>query len=177
MKRTALACILAFGGLAVYADAPPKNLSYANFNLVRTRNIFDPERQPYSAHLPPVAAHPSAPPIPDYVAVTGTLVTEEKALAFFGGSRPEFNAVLGVSGTVANMKVTRITPEHVEVNRAGKPFVIPVGQQLALDGTAPIAAAPKTEAPSAPPAPPSAGAPGQADIIRRMMERRQKEIR
>jgi len=176
MKFHGLACILALAGSLAAADAPAQRPAFETFRLVRTRNIFDPDRRMSSqaAARAPSGAAPS-----DYVALTGTLVTADKVLAFFSGSRPEFNTVLGLSGTVANIKVTGITPLQIEVNRAGKAFVIAVGQQLALDGTAPVASV-VPDVPDASSAPPDAtppSAPGQEDIVRRMMERRQKETR
>ena len=172
----ALAGILAMTAGLAAADAPEQRPPYTTFRLVRTRNIFDPDRKPMELQAGPVAP-PSAPPATaaDYVALTGTLVTGDKSFAFFTGSRSEFNAVLAVSGTVANITVTKITPAHVEVKRGGNPIVIAVGQQLDLNSSTPVATVvmPVSE-PS--PGPATGQAPEQENLIRRMMERRQKEI-
>jgi len=175
-------CNLFFVGVLVLAaglaaaDAPKQQqIPFTAFRLVRTRNIFDPDRRPMASEAGPAAPHSAPPASPsDYVALTGTLVTGDKAFAFFTGSRPEFNAVLAVSGTVANIRVTQITPAQVKVNRDGKPIVIAVGQQLPLDGSTPVA---MVAAPDSQPSPPAATSQdsGQENLIRRMMERRQRE--
>lgn len=178
----AAAGIFAAAALAA-ADAPPQRPAYATFHMVRTRNIFDPDRRPMAQQgAPAPRPAPAAPAAPDYVALTGIMVTSDKAFAFFSGSRTEFNAVLAVSGTVANMKVTKITPAQVEVSRAGHAIVIAVGQQLALNSSTPVAATPPadTQAPAPDSSPgPVAAPPGipadQQDLVRRMMERRQHE--
>ncbi len=124
-----LAALLAVTAALAGADTPKRvqtpsgqPAAYATFRLVRTRNIFDPDRRPLAAQAPPPPVRAAAPPAAaDFVALTGTLVTGDKAFAFFTGSRAEFNTVLAVSGTVATFKVTKITPVQVEVNRGGNP--------------------------------------------------------
>jgi hypothetical protein len=159
--------------------------SFDTYRMVRTKNIFDPSRLPMptgSAAAPPVTAAP--PPKPsDYVALTGIMVTSDTAVAFFSGSRPDYDKVLPINGDIAGAKVTRITPSSIEVDRGGKKITVAVGQTVPFDNSAP-AAAPQADA--APPtaantptttSPPSGMAPSGAnlsDVMRRMMEARQR---
>lgn len=157
---------------------------YNAFRLVRTRFIFDPERQVIrsEAAVPRVQSAPSR---SNFIAVTGTMVTPGRTLAFFSGSQPEYSKVISIGETIADFKITGITPAQVELERAGQPIIVPVGRQLPLDGSTtavtPTSLAPAPDISSSPAA--SVSAPSAAastsdksEIARRMMERRQKEV-
>ena len=182
----AAACLLALS--AVLQAARPvssQKQGFENYALLRTRNIFDPDRQPGASNTSVASQTPQpTPSVSDYAALTGTLITAEKALAFFSGSRPEFNAVLAAQGSIAGAIVTRITPDSVEVLRDGKRTVVFVGQTVPLDassvpGIAPAAvpalsASPTTTNAASTPAPVSVD---RESLMRRMMEKRQQELK
>ena len=176
--------LLVAGPLAVFAAPPIKKPTFdTTYGLLKTRNIFDPQRQPGAT----AAATPPPTSQSDYAALTGTLITAEKTLAFFSGSRPEFNAVLGLRSAIAGATITRITPDAIEIERNGKTVTVAVGQTVPLDAASAPTAAPAAPAASAstsatPPSPGAApaSAPAPADreaLIRRMMEKRQQELR
>ena len=161
------------------------------FRFVQTRNIFDPDRRaaPGSAPAPERAAPTAA--RANFIALTGTMVAEGKMLAFFSGSRSEYSKVISVGDTIADFKITGITNAQVELDRGGKPVVVAVGKQIPLEGSAaaiavPDVAAPPPDAPGAQGPPAEASAPTDAkpatptddknEILRRMMERREKEL-
>ncbi len=168
------------------AKPTPTGLSYDNYRMVRTRNVFDPDRRAMTPTQ--TTAAPTAAPVKpsDYVALTGTLLNAGKTLAFFSGSRAEFNQVLGVDGKIADATITSITPGGVEVTRGGQKIAVAVGQTVPLDNST---------APGAPPASASASAPAtasgtttattstppggtnakQEEIMKRMMEKRKQE--
>jgi hypothetical protein len=126
------------------------------------------------------------------------MVTESKQLAFFSGTKSEFNRVLPVGESIAGFSIKTIAPSQVELEHDGKLAVLVIGRTMQLEGTV----APDTEAPAdtAPPsdltapasssgAPPStlSGAPpapggasslpkSREDVLKQMMERRQKEF-
>jgi hypothetical protein len=119
--------------------------------------------------------------------LTGVMVNDGKALAFFSGSRPDYDKVTEVNGEIAGARVTKVTPEGVEVDRAGKNIRVAVGQTVPFDNSAPGAPPPGAAAVGAAPAAVSPGAgdgspassplPGNLnEVMRRMMERRQKEL-
>ena len=162
--------------------APAKKQTYESFAMVRTRNIFDPDRQGNApiTNAQPVVAAPTA---ADYASLTGTLVTADKLLAFFSGSRSEFNKVLPVGSTIAGATITKISPNEIVINRDEKPITIAVGQTVPLDASSVPTAAPIT---AANPTPASADQPNTSNtaassskeaIMRRMMEKRQKELK
>lgn len=119
--------------------ANPAVVGFEGYKLVRTRNVFDPDRRPSIA---PGQATPAPAPIQqsDYVALTGTMLNAGKALAFFSGTRAEFNKVLGVRDSIAKATITSISVAGVEVDRGGTKITVAVGQTLPLDNSAPTAA-------------------------------------
>jgi hypothetical protein len=195
---TSLCCLSAFAATPPAPAAPAKAAAPATparkqgfdaFRLVRTRNIFDPKRNADSvlqSEVAQVVRRQSPPPAAgvEYAALTGILITNEKTVAFFSGSRPEYNKVLPVKAVIAGATISKITPGSIEVQRDGKPIAIAIGETVPLDGSAP-APAPYNQAPppataGSNPAPSSDTSPGSSDrdsVLRRMMERRQKELK
>ena len=177
MNRNAALVIASIFGAVVSlptAQAMPKPKGYEAFRMVRTRNIFDPERQPGSvASATPTPATTRS----DFVALTGIMVTSEKSLAFFSGSRAEFSKVLSVGGAIAGANVTKITPATIEVERAGKLTAVAIGQTVPLDGGAPTAAPAEAGNSSTPAGPESPATSDRAAVLRRMMEKRQQELK
>ncbi len=196
-----LAAAVILGGTAQLSIAQktaaqkPAAQGFEAFKLVRTRNIFDPERHPASAK----ATGPAINPASDYLALTGTLLSKDKALAFFSGSRPSYDKVLPLREKIAGLTITKITPESITVDRAGKALTVPVGWTIPLTGGASaLAPAAAPDAPagglSAPPAPaaaapaspnlaagpnpggtPPAPPPANDEVARRMRERHLQE--
>ena len=182
--------LLAVGVLTIVVPASagpqpaPKKQSFETYNLLRTRNIFDPERRPGSST--PVATE-TAPSHSDFAALTGTMITPEKTLAFFSGSRTEFNVVLSTSGTIAGAKITKINSDSVEIERNGKLITVAIGQTVPLNasskpgpapGFTPADSTPSTTANAAPGSSPSAQPSTDREaLMRRMMEKRQQELK
>ncbi len=184
---------------SVADNAPHGPLTFDSFKLIHTRNVFDPDRRPVRPAGPSTTSAGRS----DYLALTGTLLDATKSYAFFSGSRMEFNKVLSVGDKIANAKVTQITPVNIVVERDGRSTTVAVGQTVPLDaksvpGAAPVPdvtatstndtaapgnaapanAAPANAAPGAPAAPggkPPTGS--KEDLIRKMMERRQQDLK
>ena len=178
------------------APAASARSGYDNFKLIHTRNVFDPDRRPVRTGPPPATPPPAR---SDYVALTGTFFDgDRKQLAFFSGTRPEYNKVLAVRDQIAGATINKITGASVEVVRNGRPITVAVGQTVPFDNSAP-AAAPGTALPAAPVASAGSGtaaAPGappeggpdavpaspnappsssKVDEIRRRMEERRRQ--
>ena len=148
---------------------------------------------------PPVVATAS-----DYVELTGVMTTEQETFAFFAGSQPEYNKVVAVNGSIAGATITKITSAGIDVARNGRQVTVPVGWTVPLNDSAtpalppsaapaPVAASTAGTSLSAPSVDPqaasqqvplpdatsgSSSAPPDnvSDVMRRMMERRQKEL-
>ena len=116
--------------------------AYDSFRLIHTRNVFDPDRRPVR---PPGATAPTTTTRADYVALTGIAVDGDQSLAFFSGSRPEFNLVIPANSKVAGATVTRVNPMNIEVERNGRKLVVNVGQTVPLDDKSNPAAAPSDQ--------------------------------
>ena len=195
IRKFNLASALAALGLLLAgntgAQAAEKVADFDAFRLLRTKNMFDPNRRPARTET---ASAPRPAPVRENksssLSLTGTMVTEGKTLAFFTGTRADYSKVLSVGDTIADCKITAIRPAEVEMERGGKPGVLAVGHQLQIEG-APSdvaavepAAAPATGAPPADPAAPASAGPtvapapsnDKSDVLRRMMERREKEM-
>ena len=118
MGRMRLMGLMCAGMLPLAASSAENGKGYEAFKIVRTRNIFDPNRKPVR-EAPPRASTPSRPRSSTFT-LTGTMVREGRSLAFFGGSRSEFSKVISVGDSVANYKITAIEPSQVELEHEGK---------------------------------------------------------
>jgi hypothetical protein len=179
---------------AAAATLAPES-GYRAFRMVRLKNIFDPDRRPMPAEGSAKAAATSSPVSKNsHLVLTGTLVTETKRLAFFTGSQASFNKVVTANEKVGDLVVAAISMSHVELKRGDQEIILPVGKQVTLGEKAEVSAASglptSLSTPSTLPSDsgrrngnvpaPTAeiGAPPDAaEVMRRMMERRQKEIR
>lgn len=164
--------------------APPQPKGFDGlFGVLKNRNIFDSQRQPGAqAQATPAVTRA------DFAALTGIMVTPEKVLAFFSGSRPEFNAVVAPNGMIAGAVIMRIAPDFIEVKRGAKTVAVAIGNTVPLDANSASIPAPAMEAPTSPApsnpttstaspgASPTGPAPDREAVMRRMMEKRQKEL-
>ena len=130
-----LAALLVVPVHASLAQRPAGGQSFDSFKMVRTRNIFDPDRRPPPSQNGGGAAVAQMVQS-DYIALTGTLVSEDKALAFFSGSRSDFDQVLPVKEKIAGATITKISPGSVTIERAGKAVTVAVGWTVPLNGGA-----------------------------------------
>lgn len=169
--------------------AADRGNGYDAYKVVRTRNIFDPNRKAVR-EVPPKNA-PAPRSRSSTFTLTGTMVREGRSLAFFSGSRSEFSKVIGVGDSVANYKITAIAPAQVELEHDGKKLTLEIGKPFQIEGSPgepeppeePAAEANATNEPNATDAPPPASptetpasTDPKAEILRRMMERRAKEM-
>jgi hypothetical protein len=189
----ALSCLITICVKNSQADTPVKQ-GFQSFKMLQTRNIFDPQRQPLSQ---PTPHQRTSTPRPDTAALTGTMVTADKKLAFFSGSRADYNKVLGEKGQIAQGTITHITETDVEIERDGKRVVVSIGQSLPLkdeaivtDGSVKPEAASQFESASAasnsgsttasssssPTTDSSSNSSAASDVLKRMMQRRQQEM-
>lgn len=181
----ALALGLVAGEMAVHAQIVADPEDAVAFLL--SRNIFDPNRSPIREKEPAPRLRPVVtPPRVRTLVLTGSLVYPDKTLAFFSGSEPAYNRVIGPDETVGPWTVRRISTTRVELADGDEQVTLSVGRQLTQRGEEPWAVAVR----SAPPRIAGSGATSTAlepdgsspaadepsDIMKRLMERRQKEL-
>lgn len=158
------------------------------FEILNQRNIFDPTRKPF---VDQPARTPEPPRKADNISLVGVFIGNDKELAIFESS------VRGASGTysegdaIGGLKILSVGTEHVLLQDGQRTLDLPVGLALSrreneawrlLGGGGSVTVASENETPGAsadatsgtavtpPPAP-----AGMSDIVKKMMERRQKE--
>jgi hypothetical protein len=161
-------------------------LDYASFKVIVDRNIFDPNRRPHRPGAPAVVSKPKS---LDSLTLVGTMSYEKGTFAFFDGTSSEYKKALKLSDSIAGYKVTDITANAVKLASETNELELAVGAQLRREEDGPWllasqsssyattpgatfkSGAAATSTPSADPA--SGGA--ESEIIRKLMQRREKE--
>jgi len=206
LKWTVLALALANGFTAAaqsnrVSGGPrvPGPTAYAQFSaFITERNIFDPSRfaryTPTGQYRPPTRRNVSAPTF----TLVGTMSYEKGMFAFFDGNNAELRKVLPVSGDIAGHTVTEVTLTGVTLQSADKKETVqlkigdlmrqegehwkPAGQGELGSGISTVSASsgttgeasPDTGA-AAPPAASSASEPN--DILKKLMQKREQELK
>lgn len=154
-------------------NAAAAALDYTAFRLVVDRNIFDPNRSPRST----VAA--ARPKTVESFTLVGTMSYEKGVFAFFDGTSSDYKKVAKPEDAIAGYKVMTISPDSVKLLLNTNTLELRVGTQMRRreDGTWEHSAEPApsadTASASAHTESPAGGA--ESDIIKKMMQRREKE--
>jgi hypothetical protein len=130
---------MAFGfGLthAAETNQPTVLDSKALARRVAERNIFDPDRQPRTrgesrpTPKPVVAVAADAPEL----GLVGVMTFPKGTFAFFDGNAAEYRKTLQLQALIAGHTVTAITPQSVTLSESNRPPVLlKVGQRLRKD--------------------------------------------
>ncbi len=168
------------------AAAQPTNgvvrLDLPSFQIVSQRNIFDPNRRPKSASGSGIRAKPAQ---VDSFSLRGTMSYGNQNVAFFDGSSSQFSKAVTPKDTIAGYKIAEIAFDHVKLTAASNQTInLPIGSQMKRQDNGPWAlvenpepaAEPAAPAASGKPATPAAGGGGAADdVIKRLMQKRERE--
>jgi hypothetical protein len=191
-RRPLLACVLGVLAAGIFlgpsnspaqtnADSGP---AFDSFRIITQNNIFDPNRSPRFARpdRPRVASHTV-----DAFSLVGTMSYEKGTFAFFDGSGSQFKKVLEPGGSIAGYTVKEITPQAVTLAANGKEFEMKVGAQLRNEGGNQWRLSMQAELPASPEsgsastvqssAPPAGATSEQNDILKRLMQNRQQELK
>ena len=180
------AATAARGTTPVRADpAPAAAVSVDAFRLISDRNIFNPNRTGRRDRSTEEAA-----PRIDTISLVGTMNSEKGLFAFFDGSDAAYRKALRIGEVVADFKVTQIAGDGAELERAGKPLSMKVGQQLRrpegadwtligvdLARSEAIAARSAEAARAAESNTPLAIPADASETLKRLMEQRQKQLK
>lgn len=152
---------------------------FLTFKIITDRNIFDSTRSARSARPRIENRRPNQPA--ETITLVGTLSYEAVAYAFFDGSRSESKKALEAGGQIAGYTVKDIGPDQVRLEADGKVIELPVGGQMRRSENGwqvvssslprPTADAPATDSSSS-----DSSADDESDIIKRLMEKRAKEM-
>ena len=162
---------------------------FSTFRIIPERNIFDPDRYPHE-----VRQHHHSTGTPTF-ALAGTMSYRKGMFAFFDGTSEDYQKALQQGGTIAGYTITKITFDGVTLSAGGHETNMSVGaaMQQEADGSWHLVAAgdwtgasatesetgAETEnTTNAAPAPvaPSGGGP-ESDVLKRLMQQRQQELK
>lgn len=164
------------------AEAPEAGRGYEAFQLIQSRNLFDPDRR--ASRVREEAAEATAQVHVESLVLTGTMVYEGRAFAFFGGSTPEYRQVLAPGSAIAGFDLVTITTTRVELERDGEHVVLLIGGRLRREGEGNWVSSAVADAPVVGREPAASGqsvagastAGEVSDLMKRMMERRAQQV-
>ena len=160
----------------------PAGPTFETYRLIGDRNIFNPNRVGRSSRSAEAPA-----PRADVITFVGTMQYEKGLFAFFDSPDAAYRKALNEGGALGKFTVKSITADSVELERDAQPLTLKMGQQLRRpDGgewsvvgaeivrsearAAEAAANPGPGAPLAIPA-------DASDALRRLMEKRQQQLK
>jgi hypothetical protein len=181
---------LAGGNGRAQSNGIPGDTDYSAFSrFITQRNIFDPNRYPHETHTYHRTAYRHNTSAPAFTLV-GTMSYAKGNFAFFSGNGDEFKKILPVSGSIAGYTVTEITLTHAILQGPDKTNLqMNIGDELRQENNGWQLAGAADTATATPDAGGSASssastdsstvAPsaslGSSDVLKRLMELREKE--
>jgi hypothetical protein len=159
----------------------PAGPTFETYRLIGDRNIFNPNRIGRSR------ASEAPAPRNDVISFVGTMQYEKGLFAFFDSPDASYRKALNEGGTLGKFTVKGITADSVELERDAKPLTLRMGQQLRrpeggewsvvgaeiVRSEARAAEAAANPGPGAPIAIPA----DASDALRRLMEKRQQQLK
>jgi hypothetical protein len=144
--------------------------------------VFDPDRR--ASRVTEEAPQATAQVSVESLVLTGTMLYEGRAFAFFSGSTPEYRQVLAPGSAIAGFDLVTITTTRVELERDGEHVVLPIGGRLRREGEGNWVASAEADAPVVAQEPAASGqsevgtpTTGEvSDLMKRMMERRAQQV-
>lgn len=158
---------------------------YSSFRVIAERNIFNASRSGRSGGGPREQRRPVQ---VDTLSLVGTLIYAKGPVAFFDGSGSSFRGAHRADDKVAGLRITQIQPNSVKLEMGTNLVELKVGMQLRREDQGEWRIASGGERSSAPgtSSSSSSSASGSAasaspsgevnEVLRRLMEQRQKEL-
>jgi hypothetical protein len=172
-----------------FANAQSTNDSsttdFSSFQPIVDRNIFNPNRYPRSGRVSRRRDN-GAPTF----SLAGTMSYRKGMFAFFSGTSSDYQKALQEGGTIAGYTVAKITFDGVQLQLNGKVTDMKVGSAMRQEGGSWELTQPGEWTPSSgtdtssenqntnetpPVSLPASGA--MSDVLKRLMERRQQELK
>jgi len=155
----------------------PASLDYSAFRMVAEKNIFNPNRARRVDYQPQQ-------PMGDSFTLVGTMSYEKGAFAFFDGTRSDYRKAVRPDEVIAGYKVAQITPDSVKLAHGTNVVQLNVGTQMrhrddgswqqAAAGSAAYAATSTSQPASSSNEPPASNG-SDSDVLKRLMQRRERE--
>lgn len=170
------------------SDEPDSENAIEGFRIVIDRNIFNRNRKPAPrpGSVTSARQESAASPSSDRFSLVGALIDEFGAVAFFSGSKPEYQGVTKQGGSIAGYSVDTIETGRILLKRDGAETVLAVGASMERDNggewvlreTAnPAQAYTDPSAPSASTKTSTEKSDSASEVRRRMIERRKRETK
>ncbi|MCC6231624.1 MAG: hypothetical protein IT580_03215 [Verrucomicrobiales bacterium] len=177
--------------------SPGARADYPSFRIISERNIFNPTRTARGPGSGRPRETRRAPKV-ESISLVGTMAYAKGRFAFFDGSSSEFRKVLQTGGTIAGHTIDEISQNGIRLRAGDQTLDLMVSRHLRReddgewqlsDIAAPPAAgsgsgsgetpAPTTTTPSsdASSASSSSGGGEVSDVLKRLMQQREKELK
>lgn len=179
------------------AEPPARDVpKFEAFKILLERNIFDPQRRPAERGTP-VRQSTVTTSTSERIMLVGVLIDSGQAVAFFDGTTSDGKTAVRVGGEIAGGRLTQVSTDRVRLEKQGRTLELPVAGQLSREkkgdwaiakeiiplsdgafglGGSPLAADGKTTAGATAGSAPSPSGNSQDETIRKLMERRRKEM-
>lgn len=173
-------------GPTVDPNAVPSGTDWASYAIILNRNIFSRTRLSARQQRQREEPRPVVRPNPEaYLILRGVVQEDDKLIAFIENSQDSSVLLLHQGEAVARGTIKTLTLDGLEYEREDKTTVVRIG--LDLEGghgvatTGPVydlaASTPATTSPPVQTTPATAAPSGDtADIIKRLMEQRQRQL-
>jgi len=164
-------------------------VDYSNFRVIADRNIFNPNRVARYYRSERRESNPNRTG-GDYFSLVGTMLYQKGSFAFFDGTSSDYKQVVEPGAAIAGYTVKEILPKSVKLVANGKETEMKIGAQMRReDGhwqllgpsewTPPAAetasAASATSTTTTASVPDTGSGPEVNDVLKRLMEKREKE--
>lgn len=167
--------------------SPDETPAAVNFDLIRERNIFDPDRRAPRTRDEQPKEQIREPRI-DIVSLTGIMTYSKGTFAFFDGSSSLYREAVKAGDSFVGYTIDMISNTHVQLKKDEQLLELRIGQQLrreddgewAINSNAETFTASNTtatadEGSNADTSNP-ADAGGPSDALKRLLEKRKKEL-
>jgi hypothetical protein len=169
-------------GAVTSASTSAVGTGFESFRIIAERNIFNQNRSTRSARRDAPRTRPAA--VVQSLSLVGTMTYEKGDFAFFDGSSADYKKPVKPGEKIAGYEVKEIQPSSVKIANEKQEFELKVGQQLRREDQGEWRLASASSAVStgsvaetrAETATSSPGTPSEEEALKRLMEKRAKEL-
>ena len=122
-------CVFLLSAAFVAFSAPTKP-NFLSFSNILQNNVFNTKRSARNVANPQQTQRVIR---TEYVALTGTMKDEKGPLAFFYGSRPDYQKVLKTNDAIAGFTIADIEHAYVKLKSGTNELMLPVNMQLSRE--------------------------------------------
>jgi hypothetical protein len=184
LKKIISAAFIIFAVNFIWAEsgAPP----FSRFSIITQRNMFDPERRPYRKKKYKEEKPENEIKAPEKISLSGVIVYNKKAIAIFQGTSAEYNVELEKGDMIAGFKILGIHTDSIELENEDGRIKIPVGSGLSKTDdenwesvssvNLPVSGDVAKKKPGNDVKEKKSENAGASDLLKRLMERRKREM-